>query len=149
MGGKADRKQFSMHEALQDRTEVRLGSERTFGIVFAVVFAIIGLLPWVSSGTPRYWSLVVGGIFLAVAYFIPKALAPLNRLWFQFGLLLHRIVNPIIMGLIFYLVVTPTGLIMRLLGKDLLRLRFDPQAESYWIKREPPGPDGSSLKNQF
>ena len=150
MNGKSNPKQASgMHEQLEDRTEVRLGSERSFGIVFAVVFAIIGLLPLIAAHSPYYWSFGVAAAFLAAAFFAPRALAPLNRLWFRFGLLLHAIINPLIMGLLFYLVVTPTGLVMRLSGKDLLRLKFDPKAESYWIKRDPPGPARGSFDNQF
>lgn len=145
----ADRKQSGLHESLEARTEVRLGSERAFGVVFAVVFAFIGLLPLLGSREPRYWALVIAGIFLGLAFLAPKSLAPLNRLWFRFGLLLHRVISPLIMGLLFFLVITPTGWIMRLLRKDILHLKFDPKAESYWIERQPPGPDGDSLKNQF
>lgn len=149
MRKEADQKQFGMHEILEDRTEVRLGSERSFGMVFAVVFAIIGLLPLIKSAGPRYWSLGVAAAFLVVALFIPKLLAPLNRLWFRIGLLLHAIINPIIMGLMFYVVLTPTGFLMRLFGKDILRLKFDPKADSYWIKRDPSDSVGSDFKNQF
>ncbi len=138
-----------MHEELVDRTEVRRGSERSFGIVFAVVFAIIGLLPLLRSHSPFYWSFGVAAAFLIAAFLTPWALAPLNQLWFRFGLLLHAIISPLIMGLLFYFAVTPTGLVMRLLGKDLLRLKFDPEAESYWIKRDPPGPARDSFDNQF
>ena len=145
----ADRKQFGLHETLQEHTEVRLGSERSFGIVFAVVFTIIGLLPLIKSGAPHYWSLGVAAGFLVVAFLIPKVLAPLNRFWFRIGLLLHAIINPIIMGLMFYVVITPTGFVMRLLGKDILRLKFDQKAESYWIERESPESVDSSFKNQF
>ncbi len=84
-----------------------------------------------------------------LAFAAPQVLAPLNRLWFKLGLLLHKIVNPIVLGIMFYVVVTPTGLIMRLLGKDLLRLKRDPAAASYWIERTPPGPKPESLGDQF
>lgn len=93
--------------------------------------------------------MVVAGAFLLLAMLIPQVLAPANRLWTKFGLLLHNIVSPIALGILFFLVVTPTGLLMRLFGKDPLRLRFDPAASSYWIKRDPPGPAADSLKNQF
>lgn len=150
MSSKAKHRQSGdTHEQLVDRTETRLGSERSFGIVFAVVFAIIGLLPLLRSHTPFYWSFGVAAVFLLAAFLAPWALAPLNRLWFRFGLLLHTIISPLIMGLLFYLVVTPTGLMMRLFRKDLLRLKFDPAAESYWIKRDPPGPARGSFDNQF
>jgi hypothetical protein len=93
--------------------------------------------------------LAIAAGFLAVALVRPSLLSPLNRLWFMFGLLLHKIVTPVIMGLIFFLTVTPTGLIMRLSGRDPLRLRRDPEAKTYWIEREPPGPDPETMRNQF
>ena len=97
----------------------------------------------------RLWAMVVAGAFLVLALFVPKVLGPANHLWTKFGLLLHNIVSPLALGILFYFVVTPTGLLMRIFGKDPLRLRFDAAADSYWIKRTPPGPDAESLKNQF
>jgi predicted membrane metal-binding protein len=137
------------HESYQRHEEVRGSSNRSFGIVFAIVFALIGLLPLAFGGHARLWSLAVGAAFLLVALAAPSVLAPLNRLWLRFGLLLHRIVSPLILGIMFYLVVTPTGLLMRALGKDLLRLKFDRQRASYWIERVPPGPPPESIKDQF
>ncbi len=125
------------------------GSERSFGVVFACVFTLIGIVPWLLGHGLRSWALIVAVIFLAAAYLAPRLLTPLNRLWFRFGLLLHHIVNPVIMALIFYGAVLPTGLAVRAFGKDLLRLRRDPQAESYWIEREPPGPAPESMTRQF
>jgi hypothetical protein len=139
----------SLHETLEARGEVAQGSERGFGVVFAVVFSIIGLWPLLSGSPVRIWSLLIAAGFLAAAFIAPRLLAPLNRLWFRFGMLLGRIVSPVVMAIIFYVAVLPTGLVMRLLGKDLLRLRFDPEAESYWIHRDPPGPAPESLKQQF
>ena len=138
-----------LHETLEARSEVAQGSERGFGVVFAVVFSIIGFWPLLSGSGVRTWSLVIAAGFLAAAFVAPRLLAPLNRLWFRFGMLLGHIVSPVVMAIIFYLTVLPTGLVMRLLGKDLLRLRFDPEAESYWIHRDPPGPAPDSLKQQF
>ena len=137
------------HESYERREEVKGSSERSFGIVFAVVFAVIGLLPLIHAGAVRLWSLAVGAAFLLCAYALPSVLAPLNRLWLRFGLLLHRIVSPLVLGIMFYLVITPIGLLMRALGKDPLRLRFDRHAASYWIDRVPPGPEPESLKDQF
>jgi hypothetical protein len=97
----------------------------------------------------RSWSLAVAVAFLVLALVLPRALAPLNRLWFRTGLLLHAGINPVIMGLLFYTTVTPTGLIMRLLGKDPLRLQFDRQATTYWIPRCPPGPSPDTMRRQF
>jgi hypothetical protein len=137
------------HESFQRAEEVVGSSNRSFGVVFAVVFALIGLLPLFHGGAVRLWSLGVAAIFAALAFAAPQVLAPLNRLWLKLGLLLHKIVNPIVLGIMFYVVVTPTGLIMRLLGKDLLRLKRDPAAASYWIERTPPGPKPESLGDQF
>ena len=97
----------------------------------------------------RLWALGLSAVFLLLALVAPKILAPANRAWTKFGLLLHKIVSPIALGILFFGVVTPTGFVMRLLGKDLLRQRFDRSAKSYWIARTPPGPDAESLKNQF
>jgi hypothetical protein len=104
------------------------------------VFAVIGLWPLMGSGDVRLWALGVAGILLVVSLAQPIWLAAGNRLWTRFGLLLHRITNPIIMGLVFFLAVTPTALILRMMGKDPLRRKIDRTANSYWIDREPPGP---------
>jgi len=124
-------------------------SDREFGVVFAIVFFVIACWPLLSDGAFRLWALVVALVFFALAVFVPHLLSPANRLWAKFGTLLHGIVGPIALGILFYLVVTPTGLLMRLFGKNLLRLRFDPAVDSYWIRRMPPGPDAGSLNNQF
>ncbi|MBT4770034.1 MAG: hypothetical protein HOO00_05855 [Rhodospirillaceae bacterium] len=124
-------------------------SDRSFGLVFTAVFALIGLWPLLNGGTARIWALAVSVIFLVVSFARPAILAPLNRLWMRFGELLHKIVNPIVMGLMFFCAVTPTGLIMRAMGKDLLHLKKDPAAKSYWIERQPPGPAPESMKHQF
>jgi hypothetical protein len=129
--------------------KVVMGSERSFGIVFACVFALIGLVPWALGHGLRSWALIVAVIFLAAAYIAPRLLTPLNYVWFKFGLLLHHIVNPIVMALIFYGAVLPTGLAVRAFGKDLLRLKRDPSAKSYWIERDPPGPAPESMTRQF
>ena len=141
--------QPSFHENLSPTDDVKSGSDRSFGIVFAVVFAIIGLLPLWNGENIRIWALVITGLFLAAALIYPKMLGPLNRIWFQFGLLLHKIVSPLIMGLIFFGAVMPTGLLMRLFGKKPLDLDFDPSLQSYWIHRTPPSPEPGSMKRQF
>ena len=129
--------------------EVKSSSDRSFGVVFTLVFAVIGLWPSMGSGDLRLWSLGAAGILLIIALAQPIWLAPANRLWTRFGLLLHRITNPIIMGLVFFLAVTPTALILRMMGKDPLRRKIDRTASSYWIDREPPGPAPDSMTNQF
>lgn len=141
--------QGATHERLIREETVRGSSDRSFGLVFTAVFAVIGLWPLLGGGGIRIWSLAIALAFLATASLRPMLLVPLNRLWTEFGLLLHHVVNPIIMALLFYLVVTPTGLVMRALGKDLLRLRFDRQAKSYWIERQPPGPTPEAMRDQF
>ncbi|HEX9792001.1 MAG TPA: SxtJ family membrane protein [Kiloniellales bacterium] len=137
------------HERLTRDEQVRGSSNRTFGLVLAGVFSLIGLWPLVRGGEFRLWSLAFAVFFLLIALTRPRLLAPLNRVWTKLGRVLHRIVNPVVMGVLFYLVVTPTGLMMRLLGKDLLRLRFEPNEKSYWIERQPPGPAPESMKQQF
>jgi hypothetical protein len=138
-----------LHESLQSTTRDVPGTERSFGIVFALVFTVIGLWPLISGGAVRTWSLLIAAAFLLAGFAAPAILAPLNRLWFRFGMLLGRIVSPVVMALLYYVTVMPTGLLMRLFGKDVLRLKFDSQAETYWIPREPPGPPPDSLKQQF
>lgn len=139
-----------MHEYSQKHIiEVKGSSDRVFGLVFSTVFAIIALYPLLGGGMIRVWSLIVAIIFLLFALIVPSILAPANRLWMKFGEMLHRIVSPLALGVVFYFAVLPTGLLLRLIGKDSLCLRLDPTAESYWIKREPPGPAAESLNNQF
>ena len=134
---------------LQGNTTVKMGSERGFGIVFAIVFLIIALFPLLGDGGVRLWSVGVAAVFGGLAFVAPKFLAPLNRLWFRFGMLLSRIVSPIVMGILFFVTVTPTGLIMRARGKDLLRQKLDPDAETYWIEIDPEMAAQSSMKKQF
>ncbi len=137
------------HESYERREEVHGSSDRAFGVVFAVVFAVIGLLPLIFSGGVRLWALLIGAGFAVVALARPSLLAPLNRQWLRLGMFLHRIVSPLVLGFMFFVVITPIGLLMRALGKDLLRLRFDSALPSYWIERTPPGPPPESMKDQF
>ncbi len=123
--------------------------DRAFGLVFAALFAIIAVLPLWGGGRVRAWSLAVAAAFTAVAFAAPRLLAPLNRAWTAFGNLLHRIVSPIALGILFFGVVAPTGALMRLFGKDPLRLKRDGAARTYWIDRQPPGPAADSLRDQF
>ena len=138
------------HHEFHDRHEVPEGSsDRGFGLVFAGFFAILAAVSLWRGGPLWPW---LGGIalaFLAVALLRAALLAPLNRLWMRFGLLLGRIVNPIVLALLFFAVFTPIALLARLLGKDFLRLRRDADATTYWIVREPPGPAPQSMKDQF
>jgi len=125
------------------------GSERGFGIVFAVVFAIVACLPLVGGAAPRWWALAVAAVFAGLALLAPRVLAPLNRAWFRLGMLLGAVVSPLVLGAIYFTTVAPIGLLMRALGKDPLRLARDPDAHSYWLRREPPGPPPASLERQF
>lgn len=139
------------HEDLsRSHGPVQGGSARSFGFVFAALFAIVGLVPLVfGDGNARWVLVLIGGVIFAVALVRPGVLQPLNRGWIALGLLLQRIVSPIMLGVVFFGVVLPTGLIMRALRRDLLRLAREPEAETYWIVREPPGPDPESLYEQF
>ncbi len=141
---------ISLHEDLNRHQEVRPGSERGFGITFAVVFAIIGIFPALfGDGGVRWWALALAVAFLAVALIRPGILGPLNLAWFRFGMLLGRVVTPVVMGGLYFLTVTPVGLLMRLFGKKPLPLSFDPQAPTYWIPRDPPGPEPETMRKQF
>jgi len=137
------------HESYSRDEKVEGSTNRSFGVVFAAFFGLIGLLPLVMGRPPRVWPILTGLLFLLAALRFPSALAPLNRLWFKLGLLLHRVVSPIALGIMFFLVFTPMGLLMRAMGKDPLRLRRDANAQTYWIDRQPPGPAPESLKDQF
>ena len=124
---------------------IKIGSNRSFGIVFFIVFLLIALYPLINEENFRLWSLVISLIFLVLGLINSQILTPLNKLWFKFGILLGKIVSPIIMGIIFFFVVTPTALIMRIIGKDLLDLKFN-KKKSYWIEKTGPK---SKMKNQF
>jgi saxitoxin biosynthesis operon SxtJ-like protein len=137
------------HESYDRRQDVQGSSNRSFGLVFAAVFAAIGLLPLIHGGAVRIWALAVAALFLATAFLFPSALGALNRLWLKFGLLLHKIVSPVVLGIMFFLVITPIGMYLRARGKDPLRLKPNKQSKSYWIERVPPGPAPESIKDQF
>ena len=140
---------MATHESIQSHRKVTVGTERNFGIVFAVVFAIIGLARLYRGGSVRWWAIALGAAFLICAFVAPRLLRPLNHLWFKFGLLLHHVVNPIIMGALYFGAVVPMGLLVRALGKDLLHLRFDKAAASYWIRRDAPAPPPGGMTKQF
>lgn len=137
------------HEDLTREQEVEGSSDRSFGVVFAVVFLVIACWPMWQGGAPRWWSVGVAAVFGLIALVRPVLLAGLNRQWLKLGILLGKVVSPIALGLLFYGVLTPLGALMRLSGKDPLRLRLDRGADSYWIRREPPGPAPDSMTNQF
>jgi len=143
------RKTGALHEDLERSEEIAGGSDRAFGLVFAGFFGVLSLWPLTRGGSIRLWPIALAAGFLGVALWWPRLLAPLNRWWTRFGLLLQRIVSPVILGLLFYLTVTPVALVGRLLGKKPLSLGFDRAARSYWIARRPPGPAPDTMPNQF
>lgn len=136
------------HESFRHE-EVVAGSDRSFGLVLATFFALIGVVKlWRGQAGGGVWC-AAGLVFFILAVAKPKVLAPLNYLWMKFGLLLYKVVNPIVMALMFYLTILPIGLLMKLFGKDPLSLKCDPRRSSYWIERRPPGPAPDTMRNQF
>ena len=125
--------------------DFKTGSNRSFGIVFFIVFLLVALYPLIYNEDIRLWSVTISLVFLLLGLLNSKILTPLNKLWFKFGILLGKFISPLIMGMIFFLVVTPIGFIMRLLGKDVLNLKYN-KNKSYWIEKNGPK---SKMKNQF
>ncbi len=125
--------------------ELKISSNKSFGIVFFIFFLLVSLYPLLKNENIRIWSLIIALIFLVLGLFNSKILSPLNQLWFKFGLILGKIISPVIMGIIFFGVVTPIGVLMKILNKDLLSLKFNKE-KSYWIEK-----NGikSKMKNQF
>jgi len=142
-------RQLSAFEGRHDAQEPQASGDRAFGRVFAAVFALIGIWPLVHAQSPRWWAFALALAFLVVSIVAPHWLAPLNRAWFLLGKALHAVVSPVVMGAIFFVVVTPIALFRRLGRHDFLGLRFMPQSTSYWVLRQPPGPDPETLKQQF
>ena len=128
-----------------DHNEVKIGSNRSFGIVFSIVFLLISLYPLINGENLRLWSLIISIVFIVLGIINSNLLKPLNKLWFKFGLLLGKIISPFVMGIIFFVVVTPIAILMRLLRKDLLNLKFN-KNNSYWIQKSGLK---SKMKNQF
>ncbi len=124
---------------------IEISSNRSFGIIFFIVFLLIAIYPLIKNEELRIWSLIIAIIFLILGLLNSKILTPLNKLWFKFGLFLGKIVSPMIMGMIFFLVVTPIAFLMRIIGKDLLNLKFN-KNKTYWIEKKGPK---SKMKNQF
>lgn len=137
------------HESFARDDEIAGGSDRAFGFIVGGVLALVGLWPLARGRDARWWAVTLATAILALALTRPGLLRPLNRLWTRLGLLLHGCVQPVVMGLVFFTTVTPIALVMRLLGKDPLRLRFDSAAPTYWIERRPPGPAPDTMRRQF
>lgn len=128
---------------------LKASSDRSFGFVFTIFFALLGAWPLLHQHPARFWAFYASAAFLLVSLIAPAILHPLNLLWARLGQALAKVTNPIVTGLMFYLLFTPAAVLFRLFGKDLLRLRFDHAASSYWIVRDPPGPPPETMKNQF
>ena len=126
-----------------------LPSDRHFGLVFTVLFAVLAGLSYVRGGRAFWWLLLFSVLTGLVALINPRWLRPFNRLWMKFAALLNAIVSPVVLAVLYFLILTPFGLVQRLAGRDTMRQRFDPGIDSYWISREPPGPPPESLRNQF
>ena len=142
-------KTLATHEDLDRAVEFQGSSSRSFGLVMAGFFLAVGGWPMLRGGALRPWALGAGIAFGAVALARPSVLDPLNRAWIRLGLLLQRVVSPVVLGLLFFAVITPVALLMRLLGRATLSLGFDRSARSYWIDRRPPGPAPDSMRQQF
>jgi hypothetical protein len=137
------------HETVASFRPVEIGSNRKFGVVFAGFFFLVAVFPLIHHHAPRWWALPVAVVFLALAFAAPRWLAPINRAWFQLGLALNKVVSPIVMALLFFGAIVPVGLFLRRKNEDLLSLKWAPEADSYWIPREPPGPASGSMTKQF
>jgi hypothetical protein len=139
-----------MHESFKREEKIAGSSDRAFGLVFASFFAILAIIK-LFFGAAHWAAAWAAGavVFLIVALTLPRLLAPFNRVWMKIGLLLHRITNPIVLGLMFFGVFTPFGVIMRLFGWDGLARKLDPNADSYWVERESPGPPPDTMRQQF
>lgn len=142
-------KKPDFHEDFGQREEISHSSERSFGLTFAAVFLLLGGYLYWKHHPYALW--VLGGVpvFLLLGLVWAAPLKPFNFLWFKLSMLLYRVVNPVVLGLLFFLTILPIGLLLRLFGKDLLRLKQDAQADTYWIPRDPPGPAPETMKNQF
>ena len=138
----------STHESFVRDEVTAPGSDRTFGLVMAGALAVLALFNGWHHGRLWRWEAAIAALFLAAALLRPSLLHPLNRLWMKLGLVLHRVVNPIVMGLLFFGTIWPTGLVMRMRGRDLLRLKREPSSDSYWIERSP-GPAPETMRDQF
>ena len=128
------------------KSKIKMNSNRNFGLVFFIIFLILGLWPITNGEEIRIWLILLAFIFLILGIMESKLLSPFNRLWFKFGIMLGAIVAPIVMGAIFFIVVTPIGIVMSIIGKDLLNKKHDKKKETYWIKRIKPT---GSMKRQF
>tara|TARA_B100001123_G_scaffold441268_1_gene582094 strand:- start:1805 stop:2227 length:423 start_codon:yes stop_codon:yes gene_type:complete len=140
---------MNFHES-HHRQHVRSrGSARSFGFIVTAVFFLIGLAPLLDESPPRWWALAIAFTFAGIAIFWPRSLRRVNELWISFGLMLHKVMTPLVFGILFFGAVTPVALLMKIFRKDPLKRMFDLRADSYWIDRDPPGPDRKTMRDQF
>jgi hypothetical protein len=142
-------RQEAIHEHFSSTVSEEGSSDRSFGFIIGGFFVLLGLWPLVHRRAWRPWEVALGAALVLLGLVRPSLLHPLNKLWTRLGLLLGKVVNPVVLGVLYYLVITPAGWILRLAGKDPLKLRPDPQAASYWILRQPPGPAPETMPDQF
>ena len=128
------------------KSNIKISSNRNFGLVFFFIFLVVSIWPLTHNESPRIWSAIISLAFLILVLTRSKLLTPLNRLWAKFGIILGSIIAPIVMGVVFFLVVTPIGLVMKIIGKDLLSIKYDKKKETYWVKRDRPT---NTMKQQF
>ena len=128
------------------KSNIKISSNRNFGLVFFFIFLVVSIWPLTHNESPRIWSAIISLVFLILVLTRSKLLTPLNRLWAKFGIILGSIIAPIVMGVVFFLVITPIGLGMKIIGKDLLSIKYDKKKETYWVKRDKPT---STMKQQF
>ena len=128
------------------KSNIKISSNRNFGLVFFFIFLVVSIWPLTHNESPRIWSAIIYLAFLILVLTRSKLLTPLNRLWAKFGIILGSIIAPIVMGVVFFLVITPIGLVMKIIGKDLLSIKYDKKKETYWVKRDKPT---STMKQQF
>ena len=126
--------------------KIKISANRNFGLVFFIVFLIVSTWPLTNGEPVRIWSAIISSVFLILGLMNSKLLTPLNKLWFKFGMILGAIVAPVVMGIIFFLVITPIGLFMKIIGKDLLNIKYDKRKKTYWVKRNIPI---NTMKRQF
>jgi hypothetical protein len=138
-----------LHETLSHSVEAKAGSDRSFGLVVGGALILVGVAPLRHHGEIRLWAVAAGIVLAVVGLVAPRLLAPMNLLWFRLGMLLGRVMTPVIMGLLFVTTIIPIGLIMQMTGHDTLRLRRPAKAESFWLKRQPPGPLPETMRDQF
>ncbi len=143
------KQQDAYHENYFREDTLKTSTDRSFGFVFFVFFTLVGFIIFIKTEHFKIWPFIIAIIFILLAVFSPNFLSPMNRMWTRVGLILHKIISPVIMAIMYYGIITPTGLIMKIIGNDLLKLKFDKSTDSYWIERKPPGLDPDTFHNQF